>query len=89
MKGTIYGSRLPRGTQVEKGWGPLVRAVRNLNLKLLSTLIVQILRDTTPCLRASGYRRCEESQTKIPRPSETSANSRPKDAASRPKKFES
>jgi len=24
MKGTIYGNRLPRGTQVKKGWEPLV-----------------------------------------------------------------
>jgi len=24
IKGTIYGNRLPRGTQVEKGWDPLV-----------------------------------------------------------------
>jgi hypothetical protein len=23
MKGTIYGNRLPRGTQVKKGWEPL------------------------------------------------------------------
>jgi hypothetical protein len=24
MKGTIYGNRLPRDTQVKKGWEPLV-----------------------------------------------------------------
>jgi hypothetical protein len=23
MKGTVYGNRLPRGTQVKKGWEPL------------------------------------------------------------------
>jgi len=25
MKGTVYGNRLPRGTQVEKGWERLTK----------------------------------------------------------------
>jgi hypothetical protein len=25
MKDTIYGNRLPRGTQVKKGWEPLLK----------------------------------------------------------------
>jgi hypothetical protein len=29
MKGTIYGNKLPRGTQVKKGWEPLMYSIKN------------------------------------------------------------
>ena len=32
MKGTIYGNRLPRGTQVKKGWGPLTYILKIQNI---------------------------------------------------------
>jgi hypothetical protein len=43
MKGTVYGDRLPRGRQVEKGWKPLlwsfVMHIKDDNLLELRNLI--------------------------------------------------
>jgi len=37
MKGTIYGNRLPRGTQVKKGWAPLCCGIAPHDVSLQSS----------------------------------------------------